>query len=226
MRAASFGGYVFKTVQLILATALAAALLAFGNPAGAQTIGEAASTNVFPVQQGFQTVIGQSVSPPAAILNSYTLYVWRTTATLSVVPFVYEWTGDPQTNYTPNIVWTGAPVSITSTTSAPVVIPTGGITLDPSKIYVLAVRLQSPGVEAGSYAQNNAGGYAPGSRIFGDPPSVQGGGVGLSDLRFSASFSAPAPVPTLSEWAMILLGLTLAGVAALHLQRRQLTAWS
>lgn len=34
----------------------------------------------------------------------------------------------------------------------------------------------------------------------------------------------PTPVPTLSEWAMILLGLTLAGGAALHLQRRRLTA--
>ena len=34
----------------------------------------------------------------------------------------------------------------------------------------------------------------------------------------------PATVPTLSEWAMILLGLALAGSAALYLQRRQLTA--
>jgi hypothetical protein len=33
--------------------------------------------------------------------------------------------------------------------------------------------------------------------------------------------AAAAPVPTLSEWAMILLGLTLAGGAALHLQRRR-----
>lgn len=36
--------------------------------------------------------------------------------------------------------------------------------------------------------------------------------------------AAPAAVPTLSEWAMILLGLTLAGGAALHLQRRLRTA--
>lgn len=36
--------------------------------------------------------------------------------------------------------------------------------------------------------------------------------------------SAAAPVPTLSEWAMILLGLTLAGGAAVVIQRRRLTA--
>lgn len=32
---------------------------------------------------------------------------------------------------------------------------------------------------------------------------------------------APAPVPTLSEWAMILLGVLLAGGAALTIQRRR-----
>lgn len=34
----------------------------------------------------------------------------------------------------------------------------------------------------------------------------------------------PAPVPTLSEWAMILLGVALAGGAAIYLQRRGATA--
>ena len=34
----------------------------------------------------------------------------------------------------------------------------------------------------------------------------------------------PAPVPTLSEWAMILMGLTLAGSAAVVIQRRRLPA--
>lgn len=33
---------------------------------------------------------------------------------------------------------------------------------------------------------------------------------------------APAPVPTLSEWAMIMLGLLLAGSAAVMIQRRQM----
>ncbi|MBB5744454.1 IPTL-CTERM sorting domain-containing protein [Brevundimonas variabilis] len=33
---------------------------------------------------------------------------------------------------------------------------------------------------------------------------------------------APAPIPTLSEWAMILFGTILAGGAALYIQRRQM----
>ncbi|MBB5746878.1 IPTL-CTERM sorting domain-containing protein [Brevundimonas variabilis] len=42
------------------------------------------------------------------------------------------------------------------------------------------------------------------------------------DLIFTATEVTPAPVPTLSEWAMILFGLALAGGAALYIQRRQL----
>ena len=36
--------------------------------------------------------------------------------------------------------------------------------------------------------------------------------------------AAPAVIPTLSEWALILFGLILVGGAALHLQRRQMAA--
>jgi hypothetical protein len=46
----------------------------------------------------------------------------------------------------------------------------------------------------------------------------------LSDATFEVVQVAAAPVPTLSEWAMILLGLALAGAAAFHLQRRQVAA--
>lgn len=45
--------------------------------------------------------------------------------------------------------------------------------------------------------------------------------IGASNVR---AVVAAAPVPTLSEWAMILFGLTLAGGAALYIQRRQLKA--
>ena len=41
---------------------------------------------------------------------------------------------------------------------------------------------------------------------------------------YAISAPAPAPVPTLSEWAMILFGLTLAGGAALYLQTRAAVA--
>lgn len=46
------------------------------------------------------------------------------------------------------------------------------------------------------------------------------------DLKFTVTevVPPPAPVPTLSEWTMILLGLMLAGGAAIYIQRRQMAA--
>lgn len=50
--------------------------------------------------------------------------------------------------------------------------------------------------------------------------------IGASNVRAVVVVVAPppAPVPTLSEWALILFGLFLAGGAALMIQKRRLTA--
>lgn len=48
--------------------------------------------------------------------------------------------------------------------------------------------------------------------------------VGSLTGLYRLDYSAPAPVPTMSEWAMILFGTILAGGAALYIQRRRLTA--
>lgn len=73
-----------------------------------------------------------------------------------------------------------------------------------------------------SSAHSGAGG---GSSYLG---GVTGGstvaGARAGDGLVSITYSAPAPVPTMSEWAMILFGLALAGGAALYIQRRPFTA--
>lgn len=51
-------------------------------------------------------------------------------------------------------------------------------------------------------------------RATSTPGSITGAVIG----------AAPTPVPTMSEWAMILLGATLAGGAVLFLQRRRMAA--
>ena len=51
-------------------------------------------------------------------------------------------------------------------------------------------------------------------------PAAGGSGSEKFSLRLVGP-SAPAPVPTMSEWAMILLGVLLAGGAALTIQRRR-----
>lgn len=54
--------------------------------------------------------------------------------------------------------------------------------------------------------------------------TVSNGAVNITDTAtgtITNDDAAPPPIPTLTEWAMILLGLTLAGFAALTLQRRR-----
>ncbi len=50
------------------------------------------------------------------------------------------------------------------------------------------------------------------------------GGFEIGEAVTSLTLAAPTPIPTLSEWAMIAMGLTLAGGAALYIQRRRLIA--
>lgn len=47
------------------------------------------------------------------------------------------------------------------------------------------------------------------------------GSIDTTPRDLVLSRAAPAPVPTMSEWAMILLGTILAGGAALYIQRQQ-----
>ena len=48
--------------------------------------------------------------------------------------------------------------------------------------------------------------------------------TGPRELVLDVAPPQPEPIPTMSEWAIILLGLTMAGGAALYIQRRRLEA--
>ncbi|MFC5346089.1 IPTL-CTERM sorting domain-containing protein [Brevundimonas staleyi] len=50
-----------------------------------------------------------------------------------------------------------------------------------------------------------------------------GGGFAATQAEQSFAVAAPAPVPTMTEWAMILFGTILAGAAALMVTRQRLT---
>ncbi len=72
---------------------------------------------------------------------------------------------------------------------------------------------------AGNTAVTFGNPYAGGTSIS---DFVTGGFTGDTPFQIY-EVATPIPVPTLSEWAMILLGLVLAGGAALYIQRRQMT---
>jgi hypothetical protein len=62
-------------------------------------------------------------------------------------------------------------------------------------------------------APNNS--YADGNIVFNFNTPV------AADLVFSVLQQPPTPIPTLSEWAMILFGVMLAAMAAGHVQRKR-----
>lgn len=78
--------------------------------------------------------------------------------------------------------------------------------------------LMSNGAASPFFSVNTTNPYAGG--VF---RANGNGGIGAWDAVFQVFEVATPPVPTLSEWAMIVLGLIMAGGAALYIQRRQMT---
>ncbi|WP_428151080.1 IPTL-CTERM sorting domain-containing protein [Brevundimonas sp.] len=73
-----------------------------------------------------------------------------------------------------------------------------------------------------SSAHSGAGGgssYIAGAGLTGGATTA---GVRVGDGQVTVTYIPVAPVPTLSEWGMILFGVVLAGSAALYVQRRRM----
>lgn len=104
--------------------------------------------------------------------------------------------------------------------------PFPAITLVPGNTYSIGVMTQ--GTFGQQYAGANA--VAPqngvtqiGYRLFQTFGTPVAGASGTQSFSLRLVRAAPVSVPTLSESAMILFGLILAGGAALYVQRRQIT---
>lgn len=158
---------------------------------------------------------GQVFTPPTnTALTSFTVHLARSTPNLEVTPSIYEWTGSGTTGPP---VWTGTPTLVTLLSVEPFTW-TPNVVLDPAKSYIFW--LDRPGGQNGVIA-------ADAMDVSPDYYLAIYDGIGwvsypTFETQFSATFAAPvAVVPTLSEWATILLALMLAGGATLVIQRRR-----
>lgn len=110
--------------------------------------------------------------------------------------------------------------------------PSGPIPVTAGQKYVLFVttsRDQTGNAVSGTLAYNNSNPYSDGKFVYlnnGANPSRwttqrwdDFDNVGAFDLGFIAEFNAPTPVPTLSQWALIVLGMLLAGVVVIKFPR-------
>lgn len=187
---------------------LAAAAIAFSLVAGSAATAQTVSNNPAVADQGLvmesvSPAWGQALTPVNSRLDTYTVYL---SGPGEIIGKVYEWNG---TSIVGGPLWTGAPVAVGSGSSVPHVF-SPGLTVDPAKTYLLVAEktVASSNFQIDIDVGN---GFAGGDLAQGDRTTFTAS-PGL-DLRFSATFSAAAPatVPTMGEWAMILLGLMLAG---------------
>ncbi len=162
---------------------------------------------------------GTTVSSPNTKLSAFSLSLVASTSKLTVRPQVYAVVGGVVGG---SPIWTGPTVDVTpgayaSYTFSPDLTVTSGET------YALVVEKTVAG-EEGSLEWVFSDEYAGGVPIFYSAMTTSWIGNSSLDAVFSATFlSAAAPVPTMSEWAMIILGTMMAGGAALYIQRRRLS---
>ena len=213
--------------------ALALALTVGVSAAQAQNIDTrpAANRQINALGMG-QPSFGQTITIPPGQnrITSFSIGFYSVPATFTFEGVVMAWDGAKATGpvlYRSNLRATTGPTSqyIAFTPATP-------ITVTPGAVYVLILSTANgAGTGSGNLWGAPDAAYPDGALYF-----TRGGlteadwtrswAISQGDLGFTTDFAyvAPAPIPTLSEWAMIALSLTLAGGAVLYIQRRRQTA--
>lgn len=224
-----------------IAAALALATALFAGQVAAQNIdttaAATASLGTFGVPDA--AVFGQTIIIPAGStqLTSFGFKMENVPSTVVFRGEVYQW-DDVNQRATGPALYESAVRSTTGATPQLVTFsPPGGVTVVPGQKYVIFAttsRDQAGASGTGDWAAAYSNPYAGGDAVYltsgADPALWTSTGwtvLTFADFGFVATFGAapaPAPVPTLSEWAMILFGLMLAGGAVVMVQRRRLAA--
>lgn len=217
----------------ITAAALAAGVILFALPAAAQNIDTraAATATIGSFGYGFSTqTYGQTFVVPAG-QGSVTSFSVRTASIPATATFrgvLMQW--DTGTNRaTGPILFQSADVNTTGATVQDVIfnIP-GGAAVTPGQTYVIFGSIvNSAGSGAGQWSLSPGEVLAGGNFVYQNAGS-QADWTGTSwssfapnDAGVTVNFTPLATVPTLSEWAMIGLTLTLAGAGAVFVTRRR-----
>ncbi|MBB5746874.1 IPTL-CTERM sorting domain-containing protein [Brevundimonas variabilis] len=197
-------GSTLRAFSLLLIACFGMILAA---PASAQTI----SANLTESGNlGSQTFVGQSFT--ATVTGTVTQIRVAASASSATTIRLYNGTGTGQAGGPGTPLYSQAGVNLANTTPA-----RNTVTLS-TPLPIVAGNVYSFAFDQASLT--GGGPVYPGGMAFiagtTDPGTI--------DLNFEVvQVAAPAPVPTLSEWALILFGLILAGSAAFYIQRRQLT---
>lgn len=194
-------------------------VLALAVPAAAQTSIGNAGYGSASVSQTSSAWIGQTFTVPPGVerLTEVQLGVSSSNPNPTFTISLHRWTaGSP-----------GPEIAVDSTPTPPApppaysmlsLSPVDGLPVTPGDVYLIRLNTSDTSVAVPLAAWR----YPEGSMTDDSGWSQSLG----QDAYFTATFTStvPAPIPTLSEWAMIALGTVLAGGTALTIQQRHKTA--
>jgi hypothetical protein len=168
--------------------------------------------------------LGQVITVPAGqgFINTIGFEVISSSGAPTFRAMIFPWDGVNSVSG-PALYDSGAltvPANLTT-------INTGAVPVSPGQQYVILVTMtQDPTagqVALGAYPNDLT--YALGSAVVqadNNASLTDAWGAAAQDLAFGVAYSpAPSTVPTLSEWALILFGVLLAGGGAFWLSRRR-----
>lgn len=205
-------------VRIFLTLALTMGIFGAGT-ASAQIVTEqqtvASST---PIVQSHSEIRGQALMVPAGVtrLQQFTLQIAG-----DVTPVVRVY--DNANSTVGAVLYAGQTLTNAPNADVTTIIPAGGLAVTPGSYIFIGVQNRSG--QVGRIRASSMDEYANG--LFVD---LSEAGVSRTYPGFDAYFIAvfgpepPAPIPTMTEWTMILLGTLLAGGAALVIQRRRMAA--
>lgn len=224
-----------KLARAAAALTAAAALCAVAAPASAQNIDTTGGFDFCNISSpgGGATAFGQTFTPNAtqAGIASFAFEFANAPSTMIFRGEIYAW--DPVNSraigpslYNSGAVSTSGPARQVLTFTPSAIVP-----LTVNQPYVILIStVQDAGTGFGCVtAQGNdpivgAQHYIAATSRADLTTQTWSSNGPLQDYGVRIAFASPEPVPTLSEWAMILFGTALAGGAAVYLQRRRLTA--
>lgn len=218
-----WGKSMYQRLCAAVCACIASAVVGFAALAPSQASAQTTTVSVTGPDTSFSNVthgniVGQIVTVPAGVttLNSFSLRASGGAAPSTVRPAIYVWNG---VDVGAQLFGAGAPSQVV----APVINQTltfpVGLAVSPGQQIVIAAPVQNAG-EVYDIFLVMTDPYAGGSRVV-KVGAAQAAILPTQDYVFSAVFQNAVPVPTMSEWAMILLGVMLAGGAALTIQRRR-----
>lgn len=210
-----------KIRMSLVAVLVAMGLWATAGSALAQRVEHDVAGTMTTMVDGNPDRIGQVVTAPAGHdrMKRFTYWIEPGASGVTVRPAVrgYDSVSD---RYAEQVIETGPDQTLSGTTARAVTFDFDAPVVAGQQ-YMLALEVVSGDgkievVEPGSYAD----GFW--LQVYFNAPAPSAN----KDARFTAEFgqAAPAAIPTMTEWAMILMALAMAGGAAVVLQRRRTAA--